>query len=86
MANLPQDKQDELVIKITEVLLKRIFLEIMEKMDEQGKEEYQKLAEGGNATPEQMEDFLKSKVEDFEGLVQKVIDEFKEEMKQGINY
>lgn len=81
---LPQDKQEELVIKMTEVLLKRIFLETMEKLDDSGKEEYQKIAEGGNATPEQMEEFLKSKISNYDQLVQKVVDEFKEEMKAGV--
>lgn len=83
LSDLPQDKQEQLLIKMTEVLLKRIFLETMEKLDDQGKEEYQKMVESGTATPEQMEEFLKSRVSDYEGLVKKVVDEFKEEMKGG---
>ena len=82
LSDLPQDKQEQLVIKMTEVLLKRIFLETMEKLDDRGKDEYQKLVESGTATPEQMEEFLGSKIQDYEGLVQKVINEFKEEMKR----
>lgn len=81
---LPQDKQEELVIKMTEVLLKRIFLETMEKLDDSGKEEYQKITESENANPEQMEEFLKSKISNYDQLVQKVVDEFKEEMKRNI--
>ena len=84
LSDLPQDKQEQLLIKMTEVLLKRIFLETMEKLDDQGKEEYQKMVESGTATPEQMEEFLKSRVNDYEGLVKKVVDEFKEEMKRNI--
>lgn len=84
LGDLPQDKQEDLVIKMTEVLLKRIFLETMEKLDDSGKEEYQKIAESGNATPEQMEEFLKSKISNYDQLVQKVVDEFKEEMKAGV--
>ncbi|MFA5777816.1 MAG: DUF5663 domain-containing protein [Parcubacteria group bacterium] len=86
LSDLPQDKQEELVIKMTEVLLKRIFLETMEKLDDSGKGEYQKLVESGEATPEQMEEFLKSKIANYDELVQKVVDEFKEEMKSGINH
>jgi len=85
LAGISQDKQEELIIKMTEVLLKRIFLETTEKLDDLGKDEYQKLVEGGNATPEQMEEFLKSKINNYDQLVQKVVDEFKEEMKQGVN-
>lgn len=85
LSEISQDKKEQLLIKMTEVLLKRIFLETMEKLDEQAREEYQKLVEGGNSTPEQMEEFLKSRIGDYEGLVQKVVDEFKEEMKKDIN-
>lgn len=85
LSDLPQDKQEEMIIKMTEVLLKRIFLETMEKLDDQGKEEYQKLVEGGNATPEQMEEFLNSKIQNYDALVQKVLDGFKEEIKSGVS-
>ena len=34
---LSEDKQNELIVKMTEVLLKRIFLETMEKLGEQGR-------------------------------------------------
>lgn len=84
LSEFPQDKQEQLLIKMTEVLLKRIFLETIEKLDDRGKEEYQKLVESGTATPEQMEEFLKSRINDYEGLVRKVVNEFKEEMKQGV--
>lgn len=84
LSDLPNDKQEQLIIKMTEVLLKRIFLETMEKLDDSGKDEYQKLVESGIATPEQMEEFLKSRIGDYESLVQKVVDEFKEEMKHEI--
>jgi hypothetical protein len=86
LTNLPQDKQEELVIKMTEVLLKRIFLETMEKLDDAGKDEYQKLVEGETATPEQMEEFLKSKIKNYDEMVQKVVDEFKSEMKSEANH
>jgi len=33
-----------------------------------------------------MEEFLKSKIANYDELVQKVVDEFKEEMKSGINH
>ena len=85
LQDIPQDKQEELIIKMTEVLLKRIFLETMEKLDDSGKEEYQKIAEGESVTPEKMEEFLKLKISNYDGLVQKVVEEFKEEMKNGVN-
>lgn len=76
---LSQDKQNEIIIKMTEVLLKRIFLETMDKLGEEGRAEYEKMSEG-EVTPEQIEAFFKEKISNYEELAQSVIDEFKEEM------
>lgn len=78
---LSQDKQNELVIKMTEVLLKRIFLETMEKLGEKGREEYEKMTEG-EVIPEQVEAFFKERIHNYDEMVQNVIMEFKEEMMQ----
>jgi len=77
---LSQDKQNDLIIKMTEVLLKRIFLETMEKLGEDGREEYEKITESKEVTPEQMEQFLKSRIADYDQMVQKIIEDFKGEM------
>jgi len=78
---LSQDNQSEIVIKMTESLLKSIFLETMDKLGEQGREEYGKMAEG-DVTPEQIEAFFRDKIHDYDALVQQVIEEFKTEMIQ----
>lgn len=79
--SLPQDKQNELIIKMTEVLLKRIFLETMERLGENGREEYEKMVEG-EVVPEQVEAFFKEKIHNYDEMVQNVVVEFKEEMMQ----
>lgn len=76
---LSEDKQNELIIKMTEVLLKRIFLETMEKLGDAGREEYEKMTEG-EVIPEQVEAFFKEKIHNYDEMVQNVIVEFKEEM------
>ena len=58
---LSEDKQNELIIKMTEVLLKRIFLETMESLGEEGREEYEKLT-AGEVDPEKVEAFFKEKI------------------------
>lgn len=77
---LSQDKQNELIIKMTEVLLKRIFLETMEKLGDKGRAEYEKIAEDKDMTPEKMEEFLKGRIADYDQMVQKIIEDFKGEM------
>lgn len=54
--SLPENKQSELLIKMTEVLLKRIFIETMEKLGEQGRDEYEELMKN-EASPEELEHF-----------------------------
>ncbi|KKQ53624.1 MAG: hypothetical protein US70_C0001G0028 [Parcubacteria group bacterium GW2011_GWD2_38_11] len=76
---LSQDKQNELIIKMTEVLLKRIFLETMDKLGEEGREEYEKMSEG-EVSPAQVEEFFKERINDYDEMVQGIIEEFRGEM------
>lgn len=76
---LSKDKQNELIIKMTEVLLKRIFLETMESLGEEGREEYEKLT-AGEVDPEKVEAFFKEKIKNYDDMVQVIVDEFKHEM------
>lgn len=79
IGGLPKQRQDELVLKMSEVLLKRVFLETMEALDEQGRTAYAELVES-QATPEQVEAFFKEQISNYDAMVEKVIAEFKEEM------
>ncbi|HBI50549.1 MAG TPA: hypothetical protein DDY21_01735 [Candidatus Moranbacteria bacterium] len=76
---LSQDKQNELIIKMTEVLLKRIFLETMDKLGEEGREEYEKMSQG-EVEPQQVEEFFKERISDYDEMVQGIIEEFRGEM------
>ena len=77
--SLPEDKQNELIIKMTEILLKRIFVETMDKLGEQGREEYEKMSEG-QVEPEQIAAFFKDKISDYDEMVDNVVKEFRAEM------
>lgn len=77
--SLSQDKQDDLIIKMTEVLLKRIFVETMDSLGEKGREEYEELTKG-EVTPEQIDAFFKEKIKNYDQMVQGIVEEFKKEM------
>lgn len=77
---LSKDKQNEIIIKMTEVLLKRIFLETMERLSDEERNTYEKLTEREDVTPAQVETFFKEKINNYEEMVQGVIAEFKNEM------
>jgi len=82
--NLPEDKQNELIIKMTEILLKRIFIETMEKLGEKGREEYEKMSQG-QVEPEQVAAFFKDKIRNYDEMVETIVKEFREEMMGGTN-
>lgn len=79
LADLPQEKQEALLIKMTEVILKRMFVETMDKLKEEDQNEYNNMLERG-AAPEEIEEFLKSKISDYDQLLEKVLVDFKREM------
>lgn len=83
LSNLPREKQEELVIKMTEVLLKRMFLDTMEKLSEADQEAYGKMIEE-KAAPEEIEKFLKEKISNYDEMLAKIVADFKDEMKKGV--
>ncbi|NTU67049.1 MAG: hypothetical protein HGB08_03965 [Candidatus Moranbacteria bacterium] len=81
LSELSKDKQDELLIKMTEVVLRRIFSESLAKLSEGDKEEYMKMIDAEEG-PDKIEIFLREKIADYDGMVRSIIDEFKTEMKK----
>jgi hypothetical protein len=80
LAALPKEKQDELIAKMGEVIMKRVYLETMESLSEVDREELMKMLDA-ETEPEQIEEFIKGKINNYEEVVKKIIDDFKEEMK-----
>lgn len=83
IAGLPEDQQNELLSKMTEAVLKRIVLEVLEKLSETDRVAYEKMIED-NVSPEEVEKFLQEKIPEYDKLVAKVVNEFKEDMKKEI--
>jgi len=79
--NLPQDQQEQLMIKMTEVILKKMFLEIMGRLSEGDQEAYEQMI-NMQASPANVERFLRSKIENYDKIQEEVISDFKEEMKK----
>jgi hypothetical protein len=77
---LPPDKQDTMIDQMTEVLMKRIFVDTMERLGETGMDAYEKLLE---QKPEQsqIDMFLKENITDYDAMVDKIVTDFKKEMK-----
>ena len=83
LSGLPADKKDQLIMRMTETVLKRIFWETMEKLNDKDQDEYSKMIDD-NADPEKLEVFLKGKISNYEEMVKKTVDDFVAEM-EGVN-
>jgi hypothetical protein len=81
LADFSHDKQEQLLIKVTEAVLKRIFLETMYRLSVAEQASYEKMIDE-NASSEEVEKFLREKIADYDNIVKKTIGDFKEEMKE----
>lgn len=79
LSDLPQDKKDELLIKMTEVILKRMFVETMGKLSADDQEAYGEMLDK-QSSPEGIEKFLREKISDYDQVLEKIVADFKKEM------
>lgn len=81
LSSLSEDKKEQLLLKMSEAILKRVFVETMRRLGENDQADYEKMIDQ-NASPEEVEKFLHEKISGYDGMVKKIIEEFKEEMKK----
>lgn len=79
---LSEEDRMEILTKMTETVLKSIAVAVLERLSADERLEFEKLQD--NATPEEMDKFLTEKIDDYEGMVNRVVSEFKDDMKGSI--
>ena len=77
--DLPQAKKDQLLAKMTEILLKKFFIDALGKLDEKDKDEYEKMIDR-QPSSEEIEKFLQGKISDYDKMLDAVVADFKKEM------
>lgn len=82
LEDVPLDKQEELLAKIGESLLKRIFLDTMEKLGDANMKEYEEMLDR-EAKQEELEAFFENKIPGYNIFVRGVVTKFKEELVEG---
>jgi len=82
LSDLPRTTQLKLLTQMTESVLKRITVEVLEKLSEEDRKEFEKIQEKGDT--EAMDKFLKEKIANYEEIVEGIVADFKEEMKKTI--
>jgi hypothetical protein len=81
LSGLAPEKQDELLNKMLEALLKRIFMNTMERLGEAGVDEYEKLIENDKTEEKDVAAFLEAKIPDYDSFVNGIVDQFKKDIK-----
>ncbi len=79
LQDLPEDKQGELLAQMTEALLKRMTVQILEKLSDEKVKEFDALQ--GSGDPEKVTAFLRANIPDYDAMLEQTVKEFKEEMK-----
>ena len=80
LSGLPKLKQEELLGRMLEALLKRIFMGTMERLDEKGMQEYEALIESEPAE-ETVGKFLEERIPKYTEFVEGIVDQFKKDIK-----
>ena len=79
LKGLPEEKQTGLFTTMTESILKRITIRVLEQLSKKEKKEFDQVRE--TADPDKINEFLREKIDNYDQMLQEVISEFKEEMK-----
>ncbi len=80
---LPEDKRDDVLAKIGELLLKKIFVETIDKLDNKNAEEFRFMLES-EASAEDIESFLNTKIDNYNAVVEKIVEDLKKELREAI--
>jgi len=80
LEGLSKEKQDNILITITELLLKQIAIVVLEKLNDKDRKQFLEMQK--TFSPEEIDNFLITKIENYEELVEKTTREFKDEIKE----
>ncbi len=83
LEGLSEEMQNSILEKIGELILKRMFLATMDKLDPKGANEFNEMVEAGK-TSEEIEIFLREKITGYDEMLEKIVIEVKEEMKKDL--
>lgn len=83
LEGIAKEKQQELVTKLSEALLKRIFLETMERLGDAGVKEYEALLDK-EANEQEIGTFFEAKIPGYGIFIEDVAKRFKAEIAEGL--
>ncbi len=83
LSDLPEERKTKIMVDLLELVLKRIYMETMDKLTKEDQEELMKMLEK-KSDQEKIETFLRSKIKEYESFVSEVVSELKNELKEDV--
>ena len=83
LGDLPEERKAQILVDLLELVLKRLYMETMDKLTKEEQQELMNMLEE-KADQEKVESFLRSKITDYDEFVKKVVSELKDELKEDI--
>lgn len=79
LEGLPEDEQNKILEKIGEIVLKEMFVKTVDSLDEDGRKHFEKMLKE-KSTPEEIEEFLKLKISNYEEILQDIMNNLKDDL------
>jgi len=73
LTDLPQSRKDEILQQLDQLVETRVALAVSERLDEEANDKVDDLVDNG--TPEQLLDFVKQQIPDYEAMVAKIAED-----------
>lgn len=81
IGEIPQEKQDEIITSLGELILKETFLATMDRLSDEQRQQYDELL-SRQASPDEIEDFLKGALPDYEKMVTEIVQKTLDDLKR----
>lgn len=81
IGEIPQEKQDEIITSLGELILKETFLATMDRLSDEQKQQYDELL-SRQASSDEIEDFLKGALPDYEKMVTEIVQKTLDDLKR----
>ena len=82
LSQLPSQQREQILEQLGQVVLKEIFLEIIQTLSSQDKEKFQELLEKDDVKG--VKKFLSAKVPDYEEMIIRIMENLKKELKENL--
>jgi len=82
LGDLPDERKAQLIVQMTQTLLKKITVEVLSKLSKEELDEFEKVKKSNDV--EQVNQFLRGKIENYDQLLLDIIAEFKNDLKENM--